>query len=220
MLNDAPPMGILPRMLTARVILAVFALGAALPAAAQAQTPLTPERYAALDRAYTGILPLDARSPSGSDYAAARTACRSMDSADPLLAALRRSCNSTVKFLKTLQTFNGCSSIASCGKRSRPARIAVNRLIRHDRAANKALRSAALVDGCYRELRTTKAELHQLERYRGYFRSFQRLAKTRSPKVARRLLRQENAINRAMGDDRSAADVRSDVRKACAPPAT
>lgn len=200
------------------MILAVLTLCAALPSAAQAAVPLTPERYAALDRAISGVVPLDTRNPSSSAFAAARTACRSMDSADPLLASQRRACNATVKFVKALRTFNGCSTIASCGKRARPARIAVNALIRHSREANKDARAAMIVKPCYSQLRTTKAALQQYERFRGYFRSFQRLAKTRSQRIARRLLRQEDAINRAMGDDRSAARIRNDFRKACRPP--
>ncbi len=205
-------------MPTRWVILAVLAVSGALPSAAQAQAPLTPERYAALDGAISGLVALDARDPSSAAYAAARTACRSMDSADPLLASQRRVCNATVKFLKALRTFNGCSTIAGCGKLARPARIAVNTLIRHSREANGDARAAMIVKPCYRQLRTTKATLQQHERFRGYFRSFQRLAKTRSPRIARRLLRQEDAINRAMGDDRSAARIRNDFRKACRPP--
>lgn len=205
-------------MLTLRVVIAALAFGAALPAAAQAQVPLTPERYAALNAAISTIVVLDQRNPSSADYASARAACRAMDSADPLLASQRRTCNSTVKFVKALRAFNGCSSIASCAKRARPARIAVNALIRDSREANADAKTAMIVTGCYRELRTTKTALRQFERFRGYFRSFQRLAKTRSPRVARRLLRQENAINRAMGDSRSAARIRNDFRKACRPP--
>lgn len=204
-------------MLTRLVALAAFALYVGLRSAAQAQVPLTPERYAAMDRAYSGIVPLSAKSPSRSDYANARTACRSMDSADPLLGPLRRSCNSTVKLIKALEAFDRCSVLVRCVKRSRSTRIAVNRLVRHDREANKAAKAATLVKGCYRELRATKADLRLLERLGGFFRTFQRFAKTGSRTHARRLLRQQKAINR--GDTRSPVHERSDFRNACAPAA-
>lgn len=206
-------------MLTRRVLLAAFALVFVLPSAAHAQVPLTAERFAALDTALTEFIPLSAARVSSEDYDAARTACRSLDSADPLLNPLRKACTASVRYDKAFDAFADCESRRRCFRTARRARIAVNAVIRRERDANGAAKAAGLVEACYSVLRTTRSQLRLLARTSDFLRLAQRVVRTQSRKLSRRLLRRGRSIDRAANKEPSATQQREDFREACAPPA-
>ncbi len=206
----------MPRLLG---VLAVLFASALVPAAASAQTPLTPERYAALDAVYAAAVALDADDASTVDLAAVRQSCRTLDSADPLLGPLRKSCTASYTFAVAFEAFGDCASRASCRRTARAARTAVNEAIRLTRAANAAIRAATLVSGCAGVLRSDRADLRLLERFRAFLRLAQRALDSRSPALGRRLIREGKAIDRLAAKVPSAAREREDFRAACDPAA-
>ncbi len=205
----------MPRLWT---LCAVLLLGAVLaPAAAGAQTPLTPTQFALIDDVYTTTIPLS-KTPSARDFAAARAACRALDSADPLLGPLRKACTASVRLVKPINDFTNCRTAVGCLRTARRARIELTAFIAHVRAMNVAIDAAKLVPGCREELRASKADLRYFERTRKVLRDLQEAIVTGSEKLARRVQREGNALDRLAAKQPTATRERKTYRAACAPP--
>lgn len=203
-------------MRLAWLVCTVALLGAVFAPAASAQTPLTPAQFAALDAVYTTQSKLDGKT-SVKDYAAARSACRGLDSADPLLGATRKTCIASVSASKASDAFAACRTAVGCLRTARATRIEFTELLGLLRAMNRAIDAAMLVPACRGALRATKAELRFFERTRDFLRLFQELAITGSPRLERRLDREAAALDKLADDQPSSARERQRFRAACAP---
>ena len=205
------------------IVCAALLLGAALAPAANAQapqTPLTPAQFAAIDAVFTTQIPLSREKPSAKHFAAARGACRALDSADPLLGALRKACTASVDVVKPINQFAACRSALGCVRTARRARIALTTFIPTLRAMNKVVAASTLDDACADALRTSHAELRYLERTRALLRLLQEALLTGSPALGRRVQREGTALDRLAAKQPTATRERLTFRAGCAPPAS
>lgn len=191
-------------------------LAAATAPAAGAQTPLTPTQFAALDGVYTTQIALEGKT-SAQDYAAARSACRSLDSSDALLNPFRKTCTAALSVSKAVDAFAACKTALGCLRTARAARIELTELLGLMRTMNRAIDAARLVPACRSELRASKADLRYFDRTRAFLRLFQEVSLTGSPRLARRLDREAAALDRISDKQPSTARERKRFRAACAP---
>ena len=200
-------------LLTLLVALAPCA-GAPTPAAAAG---LTTAQYAALDQALAAFVPLSADRPPASGFDTARSACRELDSSDPLLGPLRRSCTASVRVSRTSWAFMDCLTRAVCLRTARRLRTETTALIRATRGVNRALAASPITGACRGELRAAKAELRVLSRQPDFFGLVERSIRTGSSTLARRLQREGAALDRSAARLPSPAQERASFRAACAP---
>ncbi len=199
------------------ILLGVLLACAAVPSPAAAAVALSPERYAALDALFTSALPFDRARQSAKQLAAARSACRALDAADPLLAAIRRSCRVELRALKSMDAFGGCRTGLGCLRTARAARIDMSEILSLARRTNAAIDAASLMPSCRRALRAKKHELRLATRARDMLMLFQRAGTTGSRTLFVRLDREADAVGRLSAAQPSAARERKVFRSACAP---
>lgn len=195
---------------------AALLLSGCLAPPAGAQTPLAPAQFAAIDAIYTSQLALE-RKISSENFANARTACRGLDSGDPLLNRFRRDCSASLAVAKSLDAFADCKTALGCLRTARAARIELTGFLSSLRTLNRAIDAAMLVPACRGELRASKSDLRFFERTRDFLRLFQEVAITGSPVLERRLDREAAALDKLADDQPSSARELKRFRAACAP---
>ena len=199
------------------ILLGLLLACAALPSPASAAVALTPERYAALDALYTSALPFERARQTTEQVAAARGACRALDAADPLLAAIRGSCTVDLRAVRSMDAFSNCRTGLGCLRTARAARIDMSESISFARRTNAAIDAATLMPSCRTALRAKKHELRLGTRMRDMLMLFQRAAMTGSRTLFRRLDHEADVILRQSAAQPSAARQRKIFRSACTP---
>ena len=180
-------------MFAAAIAAAVGLLSAS---AALASHALTPERYAALDAAYTALIPLDKDRVPASALAGARQACNRLDQADALLGPWRRECSTLVGAVRRSNTWTRCFlGGKGCARAGVRLRRALSSYVRHARLTNRAVDAVVADPACQLALRTSAHEIRQIKRLASAFRALDRALKTGSRADLRRAERRIDAID-------------------------
>ena len=163
--------------------------------AALASHALTPERYAALDAAYTALIPLEKDRVPASALAAAQQACNRLGQADALLGPLRRECSTVVDIVRRTITWTRCVSAKGCRRASVRLRRALSNYVRHAQSANRAVDAVVPDPACRLALRTSAHDIRQIKRIPSALRALERALRTGSRADLRRAERRIDAID-------------------------
>lgn len=200
------------------IALAVAFAWLALPAAAPAQTALTPDQFAAIDRVYEAFGEFDdADGSTAADRVAARAACRGLAGRTPMLTRLGRMCSAQLRVGVALGAGARCKARASCLTTVRRVRRALSELLLLARASNRTVAAAGLAPACERELRVNMRTVRSYTQLRDGFLLMERALRIGSSALAQRAQRRIDRVPEP--DTRSAARQRADFQAACAPPA-
>ena len=199
------------------IALAAAVMWLALPAAAPAQTVLTPGEFAAIDAVYAAFGAFsDANGATPADRRAARAACNGLGSTSPVLAGLRRSCNAQLSVGPALGASARCRGRAGCLIAVRRVRRTLGELIVLSRASNRRVTAGGFAADCRRELRVDMGTLTYYTRLRSGFAQLERALRIRSGRLARRAERRINRLEQP--DSRSPERQRAAYQAACGPP--
>ena len=186
----------------------------ALPAAAPAQSTLTPAQFAAVDAVYVAFAAFE-DGATISERVAARAACTALGSADALLSALRRACLPQLRIGQAIGQTQRCKGRRSCVVAARAVQRAATDYLTFARAANRAVDEFGLAPACSVELRRSAAELRFVTTIRSAYAQLERALRARSKQRTERAQRRIAALR--LPDSRPAAQQRADYRAACAP---
>lgn len=200
------------------IALAVAFAWLALPAAASAQTALTPDEFSRIDAVYAAFGAFDdADGSTAADRSAARSACTALGSATAMLSGLRRMCSAQLRVGLALGATERCKGRTACLLGVRRVRRALRDLLVYARASNRTVVAAGLSAGCERELRVDMRTLRYYTALLSAFGLSERALRIGSVRLAERAERRISAL--PAPDTRSSAQQRADYRAACAAPA-
>lgn len=198
--------------MSARVLslLAVCFAALALTATSASAAAISPSRYAALDRVFAAVEPLNeaGAAPTASQLARVRTACNALTTTDPLLASTRRTCTAALGFLRTSIAVK-CAGKATCQKELGAVISSLRTFLVASRADNKVIDRRVRDAGCRRALRASAKDIANLEQGLRGFRLMQRgLQRGSNTEFARG----EKLVGEISSSDR---DARRIFRRAC-----
>lgn len=173
---------------------------------------LSPERYAALDAAYTAMIPLDRDVVKKSALATAQRACERLDTSDALLGPMRRQCLAVVTLVRRAERFARCRTRRGCRRATAGLRRAFTSYISVTEPANRAIDASVADFSCRFALRTPAEHLRGAKRMRSALRAVERAFRTGSGADLRRAERRLASIE---DPSPSARQERTRFRSAC-----
>jgi len=187
-------------------------LATALAAPAQAASDrLTPERFAALDAAYSALVSYFQTADRGAFVAA----CNTLDRADPLLAINRSECLLVADFIPTFFAYVACKTRPGCLRVTGRLAGLVAQGISLDRRLNRIVRREVAPGACRNVLRASASDVADNKRLLAALRALQRALRCNDTPAVRRAQRRIDAV--LQSDGKSPAQQLEEFRAACAP---
>ena len=204
-----------PTWLVATVVLGGILLSVAVDEVrAQATTPLSAARFAALDTVYAMSVGIDAGTTS---FTAAKPVCEALDRADRLLAIHGTTCRDSLDFGLASEAFGACATPRGCGRGARRTRIALSRLIADFRRSNAIVAVEVPAGDCRTELTASRSLLRDVGKLRDALRLLERGIAARSPRIIARAETQIADASAAFDRQPTAQQSRETYLRVCAP---
>lgn len=182
---------------------------------------LSAKQFAAVERVYIAMLPLDDVNESTPEAELNATmdatvrACFKLSKRDPLLRAMRVGCPAISEFPEALAAYNTCLAIPCLKLAVKSARAAMRRMISSSRINDRAVKATHLPARCKRALLTSPEDYAQVAKTEEALATLQRGLTTGS---LDELAAGEEALNRALMEDTSsltAKQILQRFRSAC-----